>query len=99
MIEWSDEQQMVRATVRDFIEKELVPHHRELEHGDLPPYDIIRKLFSAFGMDAMARDRFDALVGNFVKGVPVFAASLVDRAIAGAELAQVVRQLVPPAFE
>ena len=49
---------MVRAAVRDFIEKELVPHHRELEHGDLPPYDIIRKLFSTFGMDAMARDRF-----------------------------------------
>ncbi|MBN2623341.1 MAG: acyl-CoA dehydrogenase family protein, partial [Acidimicrobiales bacterium] len=46
VIEWSDEQQMVRATVRDFIEKELVPHHRELEHGDLPPYDIIRRLFS-----------------------------------------------------
>ncbi|MPZ97043.1 MAG: hypothetical protein GEU96_19560 [Propionibacteriales bacterium] len=59
MIEWSDEQQMVRAAVRDFIEKEVVPHHRELEHGDLPPYDILRKLFSTFGMDAMARDRFE----------------------------------------
>src|SRR5262245_3703123 len=58
VIEWTDEQQMVRAAVRDFIEKELVPHHRELEHGDLPPYDIIRKLFATFGMDAMARDRF-----------------------------------------
>ncbi|MGH9250893.1 MAG: acyl-CoA dehydrogenase family protein, partial [Acidimicrobiales bacterium] len=58
MIEWNDEQQMVRAAVRDFIEKELVPHHRDLEHGDLRPYDIIRKLFSTFGMDAMARDRF-----------------------------------------
>ncbi|MGH9215636.1 MAG: acyl-CoA dehydrogenase family protein [Acidimicrobiales bacterium] len=58
MIEWTDEQQMVRAAVRDFIEKELVPHHRDLEHGDLPPYDIIRRLFSTFGMDAMARERF-----------------------------------------
>jgi acyl-CoA dehydrogenase len=58
VIEWSDEQQMVRAAVRDFIEKEVVPHHRELEHGDLPPYDILRKLISTFGMDAMARDRF-----------------------------------------
>jgi alkylation response protein AidB-like acyl-CoA dehydrogenase len=58
VIEWTDEQQMVRAAVRDFIEKELVPHHRDLEHGDLPPYDIIRRLFSTFGMDAMARDRF-----------------------------------------
>jgi alkylation response protein AidB-like acyl-CoA dehydrogenase len=56
--EWTEEQEMVRAAVRDFLEKELVPHHRELEHGDLPPYDILRKLFAAFGLDAMARDRF-----------------------------------------
>ncbi|HMG40697.1 MAG TPA: acyl-CoA dehydrogenase family protein [Acidimicrobiales bacterium] len=59
MFEWSEEQQMVRAAVRDFIAKEVVPHHRELEHGDLPPYDILRKLFTTFGMDAMARDRFE----------------------------------------
>jgi alkylation response protein AidB-like acyl-CoA dehydrogenase len=58
MFEWSEEQQMVRAVVRDFIEKEIVPHHRELEHGDLPPYDILRKLVATFGLDAMARDRF-----------------------------------------
>ena len=24
----------------------------------MPPYDILRKLFATFGMDAMARDRF-----------------------------------------
>jgi acyl-CoA dehydrogenase len=64
VIEWTDEQQMVRAAVRDFIEKELVPHHRDLEHGDLPPYDIIRKLFSTFGMDAMARDRFERQIAR-----------------------------------
>jgi acyl-CoA dehydrogenase len=64
MFEWSDEQQMVRAVVRDFIEKELIPQHRELEHGDLPPYDILRKLFAAFGMDAMARDRFDRQIAR-----------------------------------
>ena len=64
MIEWSYEQQMVRAAVRDFIEKEVVPHHRELEHGDLPPYDILRKLLSTFGMDAMARDRFERQIAR-----------------------------------
>jgi acyl-CoA dehydrogenase len=64
VIEWSDEQQMVRAAVRDFIEKELVPHHRELEHGDMPPYDIIRKLFTTFGMDTMARDRFERTIAR-----------------------------------
>jgi hypothetical protein len=62
--EWSDEQQMVQTAVRDFIAKELVPHHRDLEHGDLPPYDIIRKLFKTFGMDAMARDRFERQIAR-----------------------------------
>jgi alkylation response protein AidB-like acyl-CoA dehydrogenase len=64
VIEWSDEQQMVRTAVRDFIEKEVVPHHRDLEHADLPPYDILRKLMRTFGMDAMARDRFDRQIAR-----------------------------------
>ena len=49
---------MVRDAVRRFVEAEVVPHIDELEHGDLPPYDIIRKLYATFGMDQMARDRF-----------------------------------------
>jgi alkylation response protein AidB-like acyl-CoA dehydrogenase len=56
--QWSDEQLMLRDAVRSFIENEIKPHVWELEHGDLPPYDILRKLFSTFGMDAMARERF-----------------------------------------
>jgi len=59
MIDWSDEQKMVRDMVRQFIEKEIVPLQDELEHGDLPPYDILRKLFSTFGMDTMARAGFE----------------------------------------
>jgi alkylation response protein AidB-like acyl-CoA dehydrogenase len=70
VIEWSDEQRMVQAAVRDFIDKEVVPVHRELEHGDLPPYDILRKLLRAFGMDAMARDRFARQVARDAEGSP-----------------------------
>ncbi len=44
--------------VRRFIEAEIKPNVEELEHGDTPPYDVLRKLFSTFGMDQMARDRF-----------------------------------------
>src|SRR3954451_23754597 len=55
MYEWSDEQRMIRDAVRQFVEKEIKPHVEELEHGDLPPYDILRKLFSTFGMSDMAR--------------------------------------------
>jgi alkylation response protein AidB-like acyl-CoA dehydrogenase len=58
MFEWSEEQQMIRDAVRQFIQAEIVPKRDELEHGDLPPYDILRKLFATFGMDAMARESF-----------------------------------------
>ena len=58
MFEWSEEQLMVQDAVRRFIEAEVVPNLEALEHGDLPPYDIVRKLFGTFGMDAMARDSF-----------------------------------------
>jgi alkylation response protein AidB-like acyl-CoA dehydrogenase len=58
MFQWSEEQLMIRDAVRQFILAEVAPRREELEHGDLPPYDILRKLFSTFGMDAMARDRF-----------------------------------------
>ena len=58
MFEWSEEHQMIREAVKRFVDEEVRPHVEELEHGDLPPYDIIRKLLKTFGMDAMARDRF-----------------------------------------
>ncbi|MCC5950734.1 MAG: acyl-CoA dehydrogenase family protein [Acidimicrobiia bacterium] len=58
MFRWNDEQLMVRDAVRQFIDKEIRPHVEEFEHGDTPPYDVLRKLFATFGMDSMARDRF-----------------------------------------
>lgn len=59
MIEWSEEHEMIREAVKRFVDDEIRPHVEALEHGDLPPYDILRKLFATFGMDAMARDRFE----------------------------------------
>ena len=58
MYQWSEEHQMIRDAVKRFVDDEVRPHVEELEHGDLPPYDILRKMFATFGMDAMARDRF-----------------------------------------
>ena len=58
MFEWSEEQLMIRDAVRQFVQAEIATKREELEFGDLPPYDILRKLFSTFGMDAMARERF-----------------------------------------
>lgn len=56
MIEWSDTDLMMRDAVREFIEKEIRPNIDALEHGDLPPYPILRKLFSEFGIDVMAAE-------------------------------------------
>ena len=64
MYEWSDEHLMLQEAVRRFIDDEIRPHVEELEHGDLPPYDILRKLFATFGMDAMARARFDKQIAR-----------------------------------
>jgi alkylation response protein AidB-like acyl-CoA dehydrogenase len=58
MYQWNDEQLMIRDAIRQFVDNEIRPHVEELEHGDLPPYDILRKMFATFGMDAMARERF-----------------------------------------
>ncbi len=64
MFEWSEEHQMIREAVKRFVDDEIRPHVEELEHGDLPPYDILRKLFATFGMDAMARDRFQKQIAR-----------------------------------
>ncbi len=58
MIEWSEPQQMVREAVRKFVETEIAPNLEELEHGDTPPYEVLRKMIRSFGIDEMARARF-----------------------------------------
>ncbi len=58
MYEWAEEHEMLRKAMKDFIEAEIVPIRDDLEHGGLPPYDVLRKMFRTFGMDEMARDSF-----------------------------------------
>lgn len=58
MFEWNEEHLMVRDAVRQFVENEIRPHRDELEFGDTPPYDVLRKLYRTFGLDALARDTF-----------------------------------------
>ncbi|MFD4406859.1 acyl-CoA dehydrogenase family protein [Nocardia sp. NPDC058499] len=62
MFEWSETDEMIRESVRAFIDKEVRPHLDELEHGDLPPYDIMRKLFADFGIAAMAGEAVDKML-------------------------------------
>jgi alkylation response protein AidB-like acyl-CoA dehydrogenase len=64
VFEWTEEQLMIRDAVRQFVEAEIAPRRDELEHGDLPPYDLLRKLFSTFGMDQMARAGFESRIAR-----------------------------------
>ena len=59
MIEWSDVDLAVQDAVRQFIDKEVRPHVDALESGEMEPYPIIRKLFSSFGIDVLARESLD----------------------------------------
>jgi len=62
MIEWSEQHQAVRDMVRRFVETEIKPRLEEFEHGETPPYDVLRKMMKAFGIDEMARMRFHAQI-------------------------------------
>jgi alkylation response protein AidB-like acyl-CoA dehydrogenase len=70
MIEWSDEDLMIRDAVRGWIDAEVRPRLEELESGELPPYDLIRDLYSTFGMDEMARSSFQARQERAETGAP-----------------------------
>lgn len=64
MIEWSETELLIRDAIREFIDKEIRPHLDALESGALPPYDIIRKMFASFGIDALARESVSKLLSG-----------------------------------
>jgi alkylation response protein AidB-like acyl-CoA dehydrogenase len=68
MLEWSDVDIAVRDAVRQFVDKEIRPHLDELEDGDMPPYPIIRKLFTTFGIDAMAKESLEKRLAKMRDG-------------------------------
>ena len=60
MIEWNEQHLMIQDMVRKFVQAEIVPQLEELEHGDRPPYDVMRKLANTFGLAEAARMRYAA---------------------------------------
>jgi len=68
MIEWSEQHLMLRDAMRRFVDTEIVPHLEELEHGDLPPYDILRKMFRTFGVGEVGRARFEKQIERERRG-------------------------------
>src|SRR4051812_17983253 len=70
MFEWSEEHVMIRDAIRRFVETEIKPNLDELEHGDTPPYDVLRKLYGTFGLDVMAREQFKRRIEREREGAP-----------------------------
>jgi alkylation response protein AidB-like acyl-CoA dehydrogenase len=64
MIEWSEQHLMIRDAVRKFVDAEIRPRLDEFEHGDTPPYDVLRKLVRTFGVDELGRARFAAQIAR-----------------------------------
>lgn len=60
MIEWNEQQRQIRQMFRRFVEEEIAPKREELEFGDTPPYDVLRKMMKTFGIGEMAKSQFQA---------------------------------------
>jgi alkylation response protein AidB-like acyl-CoA dehydrogenase len=64
MYEWSETELAIQDAIRRFVDTEIRPLREELEFGDLPPYEVLRKLWKTFGIDAMAAAALDKLLGQ-----------------------------------
>ncbi len=64
MIEWNETHRTVQTMVRDFVEKEIAPNVDDLEYNGVPPYDILRKFVKTFGLDEMAKARFEKQIAR-----------------------------------
>jgi alkylation response protein AidB-like acyl-CoA dehydrogenase len=70
MIEWSETHLAIRDAFRRFVEAEVKPRLTELEHGETPPYDVLRRMVATFGLADMARARFAADLAREPDAVP-----------------------------
>ncbi|HLY37251.1 MAG TPA: acyl-CoA dehydrogenase family protein [Candidatus Binatia bacterium] len=70
MFEWSEQHEVIRDMVRRFVEAEVKPRLTEFEHGDTPPYDVLRRMMQTFGIDEMQRQRFRRAIEREQAGAP-----------------------------
>src|SRR5690242_10297954 len=90
MYQWSDTELAIRDAIRDFTNAEIRPHVDALESGELPPYDLIRKLFSTFGIDAMMADSFDKRIAKERDGARGGASDAADSVAGGDDAMQLI---------
>ncbi|MEZ5113413.1 MAG: hypothetical protein R2693_08105 [Nocardioidaceae bacterium] len=53
---WSEDD--LEAGCPRLVDKQIRPRHDDLEHGDLPPYDVVREFYAAFGIADAAAEKF-----------------------------------------
>jgi hypothetical protein len=56
--EWSEEHQAIAAVVRRFVDEQIRPQLDDLEHNGVPPFDVMRTMYDAFGLKDLARESF-----------------------------------------
>jgi alkylation response protein AidB-like acyl-CoA dehydrogenase len=78
VLDWTDEHQQMRDAVRAFVQREVVPLREQLEHGGLPPYDVLRSYVRTFGLDELALERFEREAAG---GPPATTEERYDRAV------------------
>ncbi|KAA1429419.1 acyl-CoA dehydrogenase family protein [Nocardioides antri] len=62
MYAWNETELAIQDAVRQFVDTEIRPRREELEFGGTPPYDVLRKLWTTFGIDVMASDALTSLL-------------------------------------
>lgn len=97
MVEWSEQHRMIQEMMRRFIEAEVLPNLKELEHGDLPPYGIMRKLVQQFGIAEAARARYEAQKAKALRGESTAAQEQAEKG--GQQAADALAMQIIPIIE
>jgi acyl-CoA dehydrogenase len=103
MIEWSEMHLSIRDAMRRFVEAEVVPRIKDIEHGGEPPYDVLRKLVATFGIKDMAEARFAHQIAKekarAERGEPAGAGSEEKKPRGGPEAANEMAMRMIPIIE
>ncbi len=92
MIEWNEQHLAIREAFKRFVDSEIAPKREELEHGNTPPYDVLRKMFATFGLREMAEMRFQADLDKAERPKPSEPSERKPNPLAGE---QVALQMIP----
>ncbi len=62
MFELQEGHRIMEKMLRTFCEKEIAPHVQAIDSGEMLPYDLMRKMMKAFGLEKVARDALVKMV-------------------------------------